>query len=117
MGENFVTSYANLAMGHWESSHIWHNNPFSSHIVFYGRYLDDLIIIWDGNASTVSDFVVHCNNNNMDLQFTSVMDEEKMAFLDLELFFIARDIHARNFTKPTAGNLFLHYKAVTIPNC
>lgn len=47
MGAHFAPSYANLTMGHWEHQYIWHNNPFSSHIVFYGRYIDDVIIIWD----------------------------------------------------------------------
>lgn len=36
MRANFAPSYANLTMGQWESLHIWHNDPFSSHIVFYG---------------------------------------------------------------------------------
>lgn len=46
----------------------------------------------------------------MGLSFTSVMGREKLAFLDLELYFVDKDIHAMNYTKPIAGNSFLHYK-------
>lgn len=33
-------------MAYWEENHIWHNNPFGANIVYYGRFLDN--IIWDG---------------------------------------------------------------------
>lgn len=51
----------------------------------------------------------------MGLKFTSVMDGERLAFLDLELFFASNKIHAKNFTKPTAGNSFLHYNSCHHP--
>lgn len=96
-------------MGLWELSYIWHNNPFLSNIVFYGRHIDDVIIIWDGNEPMVQDFVTHCNDNNMGLSFTTVMNKEKLSFLDLEWYHVGKEIHARNYTKPKAGNSFLHY--------
>lgn len=102
-------------MGYWEFLHIWHNKPFSSHIMFYGRYIDNVIIIWDGNTSTVSEFVAYCNNNNMGLKFTSVMDGERLDFVDLELFSAGNKIHAKSFTKPTARNSFLHYNSCHHP--
>lgn len=43
------------------------------------------------------------------------MNKERLAFLDLELFFAGKEIHAKNFTKPTAGNSFLHYKSCHHP--
>lgn len=115
MGAHFAPSYANLTMGHWEHQYIWNNNPFFSHIVFYGRYIDDVIIIWDGSASVFSDFVTYCNTNNMGLTFTSVIDQNRLAFLDLKLFWIGKEIHAKNYTKPTAGNSFLHYNSCHHP--
>lgn len=114
MGAHVAPSYANLTMGHWEHLYIWHNNPFSPHIVFYGRYIDEVIIIWDGSAFIVPDFVAYCNKNNMGLNFTSVMDN-RLAFLDLELFSVGNEIHAKNYTKPTAGNSFLHYNSCHHP--
>lgn len=45
MAAHFAPSYANLTMGYCEFLHICHNNPSSSHIIFYGPYIDDVIII------------------------------------------------------------------------
>lgn len=104
MGVCFAPSYTNLTMGLWESSYILHNKQFSSNIVFYGRYIDDVIIIWEGSESLVQEFVTHCNNNSMGPSFTTVIDRENLAFLDLEMYQVENSIQARNYTKPTAGN-------------
>lgn len=99
----------------WASSNIWHNNLFSSNIMFYGRYMDDVIIIWDGSPSTMQDFVSHCNSNNMGHFFMSVIVKDSLAFLDLELYHVGNKIHAQNYTKPTLGNSFLHYDSCHHP--
>lgn len=111
MGANFAPSYANLAMGLWEHRYIWHNNPYQKHLIFYGRYIDDVIIIWHGGDDVVNDFVSHCNSNQYGLSFTHVMEKDKLAFLDLDLYQVSNEIHAKNFFKPTAGNSLLYYKS------
>lgn len=115
MGANFAPSYANLAMGYWETHHIWKNNPFSSNIVFFGRYIDDIVIIWEGSMELIGEFVTYCNQNTYGLSFTHVADTTTLAFLDLELGFHDGTIIAKNFTKPTAGNSLLHYKSCHYP--
>lgn len=85
MGANLAPSYANLAMGLWESQSIWHNNPYSKYLTFYSRYVDDIIIIWDGSSDSIQDFVKHCNDIPHGLSFTYVTNPNKLAFLDSEL--------------------------------
>lgn len=53
MGANFAPSYANLAMVFWEKHNILQNNPFSANIVFFGQYIDDIIVIWDGTPECI----------------------------------------------------------------
>lgn len=48
MGANFAPGYANLTMGYLEEGYIWANNPFAKHIMFYGRYIDDVLLTWCG---------------------------------------------------------------------
>lgn len=56
MGANFAPSFVNLFMGFWEEAATWRNNPYSKNLVSYGRYIDDIIIIWQGDQSTVDMF-------------------------------------------------------------
>lgn len=111
MGANFAPSYANLTIGLWENWHIWNSNPFTSHLIFYDCYIDDVIIIWDVPKSSVQPFVAHCNANDMGLSFTSICDENTLAFLALTLSHHNGTTHSQNYTKPTAGNSYLHYKS------
>lgn len=115
MGANFAPSYANLMMGLWEQHSTWNNNPYSEHIVFFGRYVDDIVIIWDGTRSRVDYFVAYCNTNDLGLSFTSVCDPNTLAFLDLELSHSDEHIHAKNYTKPTVGNSNLHFHSCHHP--
>lgn len=115
MGANFAPSYTNLTMGYWELQYISHNNPFAAHIIYYGRYIDDIILIWEGTSESIESFVKHCNCNSLGLSFTHVIDPEKLIFLDLELFHSESEIHATNFVKPTAGNSYIHYQSCHHP--
>lgn len=102
-------------MGHWENLFIWNNNPFAKHIVFFGRYIDDIVVIWDGSPSQIDDFVAHCNTNDLGLSFTAVWNRDSLAFLDLELNHEGDHIFSRNYTKATAGNSYLHYDSCHHP--
>lgn len=115
MGANFAPSYANLTMGLWEANYIWFNNPYISHIIFYGGYIDDIIVIWDGQESLFLEFLQHCNNNTYSLSFTSEHHPQLQSFLDLTLYHHEGKILSKNYTKPTAGNSFLHHKSCHHP--
>lgn len=115
MGANFAPSYTNLTMGQWENQFIWNNNPFAQHVIFFGRYIDDIVIIWGGSLSQVDDFVAHCNANDLGLSFTAVWSRDSLAFLDLELSHEDVRIFARNYAKATAGKSYLHYDSCHHP--
>lgn len=86
MGANFVPSNANLTMGYWKLQHITHNNPFTIKVIYFGRYIDDIVIIWDGTRESMESIVQYCNNNPLGLSCTHVMHPDKLAFLDIELY-------------------------------
>lgn len=96
-------------MGLWENNFFYKNNPFAANIIFFGRYIDDLIIIWDGDIDLITPFIQHCNTNPYGLSFTSATDSATIAFLDLELGHDGSTITSKNYTKPTAGNSYLHF--------
>lgn len=109
MGANFAPVYANLTMGYWEEGHVWANKPFAKHIVFYRRYIDDILLKWSGGLDVFTSFVAHCNANNLGLSFTHVLDPNELVFLDLVLFHDQQAILTRNHTKPTSGNSYFHF--------
>lgn len=111
MGANFAPSYANQAMGLWETQYVWRKNQFSKNLIFFGCYIDDILIIWDGPNESTTEFVAHCNNNPHGLSFTYVTDPHKLAFLGLELYHTGDTIQAKKYFKPTAGNSLLHYRS------
>lgn len=65
--------------------------------------------MWDWSRPLADNFVTFCNANNLGLSFTSVYDPDTLAFLKLELSHTDNAIQAKNCTKPTAGNSYLHF--------
>lgn len=115
MGANFAPIYANLTMGYWERQYISHNNPFIANIILFGRYINDIVIIWDGTIDSLVQFVSHCNHNNLGLSFTHVVNPDRLAFLDLELYHSDSCKDVTNYLKPTAGNSFIPYQSCHHP--
>lgn len=69
------------------------------------------MVIWDGPSTLIDTFVAHCNNNQLGPSFTTVWNKNSLAFLDLELGQEQNHIFALNYTKPTAGNLHVHFNS------
>ncbi|MEE6515432.1 hypothetical protein FKM82_024185 [Ascaphus truei] len=96
-------------MGHWEFNHIFsHTNPCRKNIIFYRRFIDDLFMIWEGDAELLREFVDHLNTNQLHLQFTFSFNPDTIEYLDLKLY-IDSDLHIQSdlFRKPNSRNAFL----------
>ncbi|KAJ8356539.1 hypothetical protein SKAU_G00193330 [Synaphobranchus kaupii] len=52
MGATFAPDFANLFLGYLEDQHIYSNNPFSSHLIFYkrGRNICDRLVHADAHV-------------------------------------------------------------------
>lgn len=99
-------------MGFWEEGHIWRNNSFSRHLVYYGRFIDDIIIIWDGPPDMVPTFVEYCNTNPFNVRFTYLLNPKNLVFLDLVLSWDEDgNITSKTHFKGTTGNSYLHYRS------
>lgn len=53
MGTMMAPSYANLFMGLFEESHIYSGHQYVANLVFYRRYIGDLLFIWEGNEEEI----------------------------------------------------------------
>lgn len=111
MGSKFSPSLANLYMSYWEEKFIFsYDNPFTCDVVWYGRYIDDLIIIWGRDVASIPHFHRYVNENNLNLKFTCEFSTSHVNFLDLTLRGMADEhkIHTSTFRKPDAGNTILN---------
>ncbi|XP_075459935.1 protein Hook homolog 3 isoform X2 [Ascaphus truei] len=109
MGTRFAPSYANLFMGHWEESHVWQNILLGAGLVYYGRFIDDIIIIWDGEESELFDILSSFSNNSFGLKFTFDINNLSTVFLDLALS-IDTDLNIITTThfKSVSVNSYVH---------
>lgn len=70
MGSKFLPSLANLVMSVWEKQFIFNaENLFVDVIVWYGHYIEDLILIWGGDVAFIPHFFDYINNNKFNLRF------------------------------------------------
>ncbi|KAM8930720.1 LOW QUALITY PROTEIN: uncharacterized protein RCH25_006654 [Pelodytes ibericus] len=109
MGTCFAPSYANLFLGWWEQSRVFGDeNPHRS-VVWYCRYIDDLLFIWQGDLVSLSNYLTYLNCNDINLKFTLEYNPDAIAFLDIKLSHDKQKICTTGYRKPTAGNTILHY--------
>ncbi|XP_075440692.1 uncharacterized protein LOC142485864 [Ascaphus truei] len=109
MGTRFAPSYANLYMGLWEELHVWGDADLGASLVYYSRYIDDIILIWDGDQELLEHKLQAFNNNDMDLKFTYNVNKNTIVFLDLELeAHLNGEIITKTHFKTVATNSYLH---------
>ncbi|XP_063781355.1 SCO-spondin-like [Pseudophryne corroboree] len=114
MGTRFAPSYANLYMGLFEDTHVW-GGDFGANLVLYGRYIDDLFIIWDGDLTSAQQFVSSLNSNHFNLKFTHSYHPRTINFLDVTLEAREGKIYTSNYYKEVATNSYLHYQSAHYP--
>lgn len=71
-------------MDKWEEEEeALHISP--SQLIMHNRFIDDLIIFWDGSERTLKTFLWRMNQNNKNITLTWEFSYMKIHFLDLEI--------------------------------
>lgn len=84
---------------------------FLKHI-FWGRYMDDIISVWDYGEEELKGFLEHLNCLGGDLKFTVELEENgKLPFLDVLLLKNQNSLDFKIYRKPTNNNRFLSYSS------
>lgn len=110
MGARFSPSLANRYMTWWEEFVFSDNNRFHGNIIWYSRYIDDILIMWDGDVVSVPGFVIYLNNKNLNLAFTFKTNKNRISFFNLELVGdpITNKVVTSTYKKQTDGITILH---------
>lgn len=86
---------------------------YTLNIFLWTKFIDDILILWNGTRETFQPFVAHLNENG--IFFTSVIDWGTTYFLDLNTF--REDygvIQTAIYLKPTSTNSLLHWKKTSL---
>lgn len=51
----------------------------------YKRFIDDVIMIWQGEKNELEDLILNLDSNNKNIKLTWNISEEEIQFLDLNI--------------------------------
>ena len=118
MGTKMGPSYACLFMGHLETRLLQaYTGPKP---LFYGRYIDDCLIISDFTERQMSAFVAFANGFHNSIKFTSECSKSEINFLDIHITLTLptqaplphkKLLQSSVFYKETASHSYLDYRS------
>lgn len=108
MGECFTPNYGNLFMGFWEEKFAYSSlNVYRGKIIWWGRYIDDVLLLWSGAETELLQFHSYLNSTDQDFNLKLSLDysRSEIHFLDLKISKDEHgDLHISIFRKPTDLN-------------
>lgn len=117
MGINYAPSLANLYLFHRYDSRLvkmlYSSEESYRPILFYGRYLDDILIICHKTNLKIDKTVENVLNKiHPSIQFTTEHSiNNSINFLDLTIYIQNNQLHFKNYTKDRKVNMMLHHNA------
>lgn len=110
MGIPFAVITANAFMYYFEKDVV---TQFSSYLLLYKRFLDDIFFIWKGPKENLLAFLSCLNNTNDRIKLTYVIDESSISFLDLFLYKDANSstLQFSTYQKPLNKYLYIPFES------
>ncbi|XP_071999452.1 uncharacterized protein [Engystomops pustulosus] len=110
MGASCAPSYANLFLGLWERDLLDSDRDVAmDRVLFWARYIDDILIIWRGDLVELQSFFSTLNNNPYNIRLTYHADKTSVAFLDVTITKYTDGFLQTNvYRKETSVNSLLH---------
>ncbi|XP_068113208.1 uncharacterized protein [Hyperolius riggenbachi] len=118
MGAKCAPSVANLFLGWWERECVWVPSleRFHPAIAGWHRFIDDILILWQGSQEDLKQFLTLLNTNDVNIFLTSDISSTTVNFLDLH---IMKDeeghLISTLYRKKTAVNSLLHFSSYHTP--
>ena len=84
----------------------------SKEIVYYKRYVDDTVIIFDQNGTNERIVIHHINNIDRHLQFKISKEEDSITnYLDLSIHRIKNNVDIVIYRKPTCTGTAIQFSS------
>eukprot|EP00745_Piridium_sociabile_P045082 TRINITY_DN96403_c0_g1_i2.p1 TRINITY_DN96403_c0_g1~~TRINITY_DN96403_c0_g1_i2.p1 ORF type:complete len:459 (-),score=82.63 TRINITY_DN96403_c0_g1_i2:45-1421(-) len=107
MGTPMAPTVACLFMG-WLEKQMLDSSPVPVSETLWKRFIDDVFLLWMGSDDELKMFFDHINSFHPTIKFTMNSSTEKLAFLDILVYFkdgfLQTDLH----TKATDSHGYLH---------
>ena len=79
---------------------------------FWGRFVDDVISLWEHGGESLNSFLTHLNTLDSNLQFTLELEHNhKLPFLDVLIFNKSPGLEFSIYRKPTHNDRYLHFSS------
>ncbi|CAJ0962507.1 unnamed protein product [Ranitomeya imitator] len=111
MGARCAPSFANLFMGWWEETSVYPSRAYRENVLYWFRFIDDILFIWAGSREGCEEFLRILNDNIHNIHLTFEISLSTVEFLDLRLIRQNDTIYTDLFRKSTAANGLLDYKS------
>ena len=109
MGTKRGPSYACLFMGYIEHQIMsTYTGPTPE---YFGRYIDDCLVISSLSEPDLLNFVDYANNFNPSIKFTYEISQESTPFLDILIQLNEGHLSSSVYYKPTASHAYLDYRS------
>jgi hypothetical protein len=103
VSEIFLQCYENL---------ILKNTLETKKIIFYNRYVDDILIIYDEHLINTNSIQNYMDNIHPDLQFKATNEKDStINFMELSITREKRKLDINIYRKPTTTDTTIHYKS------
>ena len=117
MGTRAAPNYANLFMGDFEERFIY-NTEWNTYLQYFGRYIDDLFMIWNGSEASLLEFVAYLNSVHETIKFTFKYSASQLEFLDVLVIkdskgYLSTDV----YQKDTDTHSYLHCHSAHPKHC
>jgi hypothetical protein len=91
----------------------WYPNIINSrHIQYIGRYVDDVLIVFDSALTTANDILLDHNKMHTNIKYNMEMEEnEYISYLDLNIHRNTNNIQLGIYRKPTSTDIVIPHSS------
>jgi hypothetical protein len=109
MGSPISGVIAEIYLQHLEKTYIKHCLE-DKEIIYYNRYVDDIIIIYDGTKTEEDKIENQLNSIHQNLKFNGTEDKHnQINYLDLTIRHDKKDLTVYIYRKPTMSDVTIHF--------
>ena len=109
MGSPFSGTVAEIFLQHLEKTHFKHLND-SNHLLFYARYVDDILIIYDSTLTSPTNIQHYMDTIHSNIKLNRTHEtNNNVKFLDLTITRKPTSLELDIYRKPTAMDTMINF--------